>query len=194
MQTPNEILVSVDVETAGPYPGRFSLLSIGACLVSNPATTFYVELQPLSLDVVPHALAVSGLNLEELSERGLPPADAMLRFAAWLESISLAPAHPVFVAFNAPFDWMFINDYFHRFMGDNPFGHNALDIKAFYAGRTGAAWSDTSLRHVVARYGGVPSLSHNALADAIDQASLMRAMLEEQPLAAERRTTDAQRG
>jgi len=105
----------------------------------------------------------------------------MLRFASWIESVSPAPAHPVLVGFNAPFDWMFINDYFHRFLGYNPFGHSALDIKAYFAGRTGAAWSETSLRHIVACYGGTPSLSHNALADAIDQASLMRAMLEEQP-------------
>ena len=181
MKTPDEVLVSVDVETAGPYPGRYSLLSIGACLVLNPAETFYVEFRPLSFDAVPDALAVSGLSLEELSERGLPPADAMLRFEAWIESVSPAPARPVLVGFNAPFDWMFVNDYFHRFLGYNPFGHSALDMKAFFAGRTGAAWSKTSLRHVVARYGGAPSLSHNALADAIDQASLMRAMLDERP-------------
>lgn len=183
MNTPSEVLVSVDVETAGPYPGRYSLLSIGACLVLNPAATFYVELQPLSFDAVPDALAISGLSLEQLSQRGLSPADAMLRFASWIETVSPAPARPVLVGFNAPFDWMFINDYFHRFLGYNPFGHSALDIKAFYAGRTGAAWSETSLHHIVAQYGGAPSLSHNALADAIDQASLMRAMLEEQPAA-----------
>ncbi len=77
---------------------------------------------------------------------------------------------------------MFVNEYFHRFLGYNPFGHNAIDIKSFYAGRTGAAWAETSLKHVATHYGGPPSLSHNALADAIDQASLMAAMLEEAAL------------
>ena len=40
----NEAYISVDVETAGPNPGQYSLLSIGACLVFVPAKTFYVEL------------------------------------------------------------------------------------------------------------------------------------------------------
>ena len=180
MERPKEILISVDVETAGPYPGRYSLLSIGACVVSDPSLTFYVELQPLSPDAVPEALAITGLSLETLAEEGLPPVEAMLSFAGWLETVARGDQRLVFVGFNAPFDWMFVNDYFHRFLGYNPFGHNALDIKSFYAGRTGALWAETSLKHVAARYGGDPSLSHNALADAIDQASLMAAMLEEQ--------------
>jgi len=181
MKKPTDILISVDVETAGPYPGRYSLLSIGACLVSDFESTFYVELQPVSSDVVPDALAVSGLSMEALLERGTAPAAAMLDFAGWVQRMLPDGARPVFVGFNAPFDWMFVNDYFHRYLGYNPFGHNALDIKAFYAGRTGAAWSETSLPHIAARYGGVPSLSHNALADAIDQANLMAALLEERP-------------
>ncbi len=180
MDTSNEVLISVDVETAGPYPGRYSLLSIGACVVADPTFTFYVELQPLSPDFVPDALAITNLNMTTLAEQGLSPAEAMLSFAGWLDTVAPENVRRVFVGFNAPFDWMFINEYFHRFLGYNPFGHNALDIKSFYAGRTGARWAETSLKHVAARYGGDPSLSHNALADAIDQASLMAAMLEEQ--------------
>ena len=186
MDEPTDILISVDVETAGPFPGRYSLLSIGACLISDPDSTFYVELQPIAPDAVPEAQAVSGLSMEVLLERGAAPSAAMLDFAAWLQAVVPAGAHPVFVGFNAPFDWMFVNDYFHRFLGYNPFGHNALDIKAFYAGRTGAAWSETSLRHIATRYGGAPALSHNALSDAIDQAGLMAAMLEERPWTHER--------
>ena len=39
-------LISVDVETSGPSPGTGSLLAIGACLVDEPAQSFYRELQP----------------------------------------------------------------------------------------------------------------------------------------------------
>lgn len=179
MNTSHETLISVDVETAGPYPARYSLLSIGACVIADPSLAFYVELQPVSTDAVPEALAIGNLSLEVLAERGLSPAEAMLRFAEWVEQVAADGAHPVFVGFNAPFDWMFVNDYFHHYLGYNPFGHNALDIKSFYAGRTGAQWAETSLKHVAARYGGPSSLTHNALADAIDQASLMAAMLQE---------------
>ncbi|MGS8295842.1 hypothetical protein ACQ93L_22750, partial [Escherichia coli] len=42
----SEIFVSVDIETSGPVPGLFSLLSIGACLVHAPDVRFYAELKP----------------------------------------------------------------------------------------------------------------------------------------------------
>ena len=40
MTAQREIFVSVDVETAGPIPGEYSLLSIGACDVDNEGRTF----------------------------------------------------------------------------------------------------------------------------------------------------------
>ncbi len=174
-----EAYVSVDVEAAGPNPSQYSLLSIGACLVSDPQCTFYVELQPVNGNFTPEALVVSRLSLEELAEGGLPPAEALACFEAWLAA-EVPPAHqPIFVAFNAPFDWMFVNDYFHRFLGRNPFGHAALDLKAFYMGLTGVRWSETSMRYVAARYLANRQLTHHALRDAQDQAELFQKMLAE---------------
>jgi len=173
-----EACVSVDIETAGPHPAHYALLSIGACLVADPARTFYVELQPLSRAALPEALAVSGLSLEALAARGLPPAEAMTCFERWLAE-ELPGQRPLFVAFNAPFDWMFVCDYFHRFLGRNPFGHTALDLKAFYMGLTGVPWAETTMRHVAARYLDGRALTHHALQDALGQAELFRRMLEE---------------
>jgi ribonuclease T len=179
-RTPSlEAYVSVDVETAGPNPSQYALLSIGACLVADPQRTFYVELQPVNGNFTSEALAVSGLSLEELAERGLPPAEALARFEAWLEAEIPSNQQPIFVAFNAPFDWMFVNDYFHRFLGRNPFGHAALDLKAFYMGLTGVHWSETTMRYVAARYLSNRQLTHHALRDAQDQAELFRKMLAE---------------
>ena len=45
-----EAFVSVDVETAGPNPAQYALLSIGAYLVSDPERGPYVELKPSSLN------------------------------------------------------------------------------------------------------------------------------------------------
>jgi DNA polymerase III epsilon subunit-like protein len=167
------------VETAGPNPGLYSLLSIGACLVAEPERTFYVELQPVKNRAEKEALAVHGLSLEKLRVEGVPPADAMAQFEAWLAREIPPPVRPLFVAFNAPFDWMFVNDYFHRFLGRNPFGHNAIDIKAYYMGLSGSSWADTSLDKLMARYTGPARLSHNALEDAKDQAAIFRVLLEE---------------
>jgi hypothetical protein len=44
---------------------------------------------------------------------------------------------------------MFVNSYFHRFLGRNPFGHAALDMKAFFMGLTGVKWSETALQQAV---------------------------------------------
>jgi len=175
-----EAYVSVDVETAGPSPSQYSLLSIGACLVADPQRTFYVELQPVNDNFTPEALMISGLSLEELTERGLLPAEAIARFETWLAAEVPPGQQPIFVAFNAPFDWMFVNDYFHRFLGRNPFGHAALDLKAFYMGLTGVQWSETTMRYIAARYLSDRQLTHHALRDAQDQAELFQKMLEEQ--------------
>lgn len=174
-----EAYVSVDVETAGPNPSQYSLLSIGACLVADPQRTFYVELQPVNDNATPEALEVSRLSLKELAKRGLPPTKAMARFEAWLAAEIPTGQQPIFVAFNAPFDWMFVNDYFHRFLGRNPFGHAALDLKAFYMGLTGVHWSETTMRYVAARYLSDRRLMHYALQDAQDQAELFQKMLAE---------------
>lgn len=173
-----EIYISVDVETSGPNPGQYSLLSIGACTIAEPQDTFYVELRPVSRRASPEALQVSGLSLERLAESGLPPFEAMAHFDEWVEQVA-GPRRPVFVAFNAPFDWMFVNDYFHRYLGRNPFGHAALDIKALYMGLTGAAWQDTGLQAVGLRCGLDLELSHNALQDALDQAEVFRCLLKQ---------------
>ena len=97
----------------------------------------------------------------------------------WLGAQVPSGRQPIFVAFNAPFDWMFVNDYFHRFLGRNPFGFAALDLKAFYMGLTGVHWSETRMRYVAGRYLGNHPLTHHALCDAQDQAGLFRKMLAE---------------
>lgn len=174
-----ETYISVDIETSGPNPSQYSLLSIGACLVCNPEIAFYVEIQPQNGNAEPEAMAVAGLLLEELSEQGIPPAEAMARFEEWLMEVVPAGHRLVFVAFNAPFDWMFVNDYFFRFLGHNPFGHAALDLKSFYMALWGISWAETSMRHTAKHYLEGRPLTHHALQDAIDQAELCRKMLAE---------------
>ena len=175
------VYISVDVETAGPSPSLHSLLSIGACTVSEPRKTFYVEFKPVTDEALPEALAISGLSLEKLGEHGVPPAEAMARFASWLDAVTPPGERPVFVAFNAPFDWMFVNDYFHRFLGRNPFGHSALDIKALYMGSAGVSWGETGWRSVASRYLEGRHLTHHALRDAIDQAEILERILPDLP-------------
>lgn len=175
----DEFFISVDVETAGPNPSDYSLLTVGACTVFGKPNTFYLELKPVSMKALPKALAVSRLSMERLAEYGMEPADGMRQFESWIKEAVPEDNRPLFVAFNAPFDWMFVNDYFHRYLGRNPFGHASLDIKTFYMGLTGVPWSETSMRSVIQRYLGDQQLTHHALRDAMDQAEIFRKMLAE---------------
>jgi len=174
MSVKREVFISVDVETAGPIPGEFSMLSIGACVVFDPAMNFACELKPINCNADPKALEVTGLSLEELARTGLDPSEAMRRFKEWLATVADTDGTVVFVGFNAPFDWSFVNYYFHRFGERNPFGFTALDIKALYMGATGCDWADTRSSRIAERL--KPSLAgdHDALHDAQYQAEIFR--------------------
>jgi hypothetical protein len=101
----------------------------------------------------------------------------MQAFADWVSRVVPQGNRPVFVALNAPFDWMFVDDYFQRYLGHNPFGHSALDIKAYFMGATGSTWSETSLKHIAAHLKRDTQLVDNALHDAQDQGAIFRQIL-----------------
>ncbi|WP_394245289.1 exonuclease domain-containing protein [Halopseudomonas laoshanensis] len=175
----DELYVSVDVETSGPVPGIYSLLSIGACLVSEPTQSIYLELQPDGVKHDPEAVAVTGLDLCKLEREGLPPQVAMLKLDQWLNQVCSADQKIVFVGLNAPFDWSFINYYFHKYSGTNPFGFTALDMKAYYMGVTGCRWRETKSSQMTARFNPQSAPNHNALDDARFQGELFALMLAE---------------
>lgn len=56
-------------------------------------------------------------------------------FDDWLKSVS--KDHPVFVSDNPAYDFQWINYYFWKYFGRNPFGHSARRISDFYAGLKG---------------------------------------------------------
>jgi hypothetical protein len=138
------LVLAVDVESDGPIPGDFSMISLGAVVVEEGLSrTFYGRFRPISERFVPEALAVSGHSREETL--GFPEAAVeMQRFAEWLEVVSRsAPAgegkHPassrlLFASDNNGFDWQFVNWYFHHFLGKNPFGHSSMNIGSLYKG------------------------------------------------------------
>lgn len=174
MSQKREVFLSVDIETSGPIPGVYSMLTIGACNVDNPVQAFSCTLKPISVEADPTALEVTGLSLEKLANEGLPPDAVMRQFNDWVGQVAGADGLPVFVGLNAPFDWSFVNYYFHRYLGSNPFGFTALDIKAFYMGATGLSWSDTRSSKMAARLHPKTRGNHQALDDAIYQAELFR--------------------
>ncbi|HRQ59739.1 MAG TPA: 3'-5' exonuclease [Azoarcus taiwanensis] len=174
MSQRREIFLSVDIETSGPIPGEYSMLTIGACNVDNPNQVFSCELKPISANADPKAMEVTGLSLEKLAAEGLPPKVAMKQFQGWVAEVAGDNGTPVFVGLNAAFDWSFVNYYFHRYLKANPFGFAALDIKALYMGATGSSWAATRSSQMAARLHPKSKGDHQALHDAQYQAELFR--------------------
>lgn len=177
-----ETWVSVDVETSGPAPSVASLVSIGACLVDAPEVGIEILVRPVEGRAwSAEAEAVHRLSRERLAVEGLEPADAMRRLADWLSAGVPAGSTPVFVSLNAPFDWLFVADYLWRFLGSNPFGFSAVDLKALYMGRhldEVAAWSETRNADIRRRYPVSLPHTHGALDDAREQAEICRRIRE----------------
>jgi hypothetical protein len=124
--------IIVDVESDGPIPAEYSMACFGAVLFDESFDhTFYGETRPISEQFVPEALAVGGISREQhLTFED--PKTVMEKFVAWLKAHS--KGRPVFVSDNLAFDWQFINYYFHRFLGENPFGFSGRRIGDLYAG------------------------------------------------------------
>jgi hypothetical protein len=62
------------------------------------------------------------------------PDEVMQSFCTWVEG---QPDIPVFVAYPAGFDCTFVYWYLHRFTGESPFSHSALDMKTLAMVLTG---------------------------------------------------------
>jgi len=124
--------IMVDVESDGPIPGDYSMISFGAVLVNESLDqTFYGQLKPISEKFIPEALAVSGFTREYTLSFN-DPVQVMTDFKNWIEKI--ASDRPLFISDNNGFDWMFICWYFHHFIGINPFGHSSQNLGSLYKG------------------------------------------------------------
>ncbi|MEI3800902.1 MULTISPECIES: 3'-5' exoribonuclease domain-containing protein [unclassified Chitinophaga] len=126
--------IMVDVETDGPIPGDYSMISFGAVLVNEQLNqSFYGQLKPISTKFIPEALAVSNHTREETLGFN-DPAQVMQDFKQWITSVS--KDRPIFISDNNGFDWMFICWYFHHFIGENPFGFSSQNLGSLYKGIT----------------------------------------------------------
>jgi hypothetical protein len=56
----------------------------------------------------------------------------MTRFGDWLAVHG--GRRPIFISDNNGFDRGFVNYYFHRFVGKNPFGHSSQNLGSLYKG------------------------------------------------------------
>jgi len=124
--------IMVDIESDGPIPGDYSMISFGAVIVDKDLDkTFYGKLKPISEKWLPQALEVSGFTREETLAFD-EPVRVMNTFKEWIEKNS--KGRPFFISDNNGFDWQFINWYFHHFLQENPFGHTSVNLGSLYKG------------------------------------------------------------
>lgn len=188
-QPETEIYISADIETDGPVPGTFSMLSFGLVAVATfdgetvsrldaRAHAQYWELVPIGERFDPEALAVNGLDRDRLIETGQAPGDAMRSAARWVERVARG-RRPVLVAYPVAFDWMFLHWYFESFAGSSPFGHgNCVDIRSLYMGAAAVPFAQSSKRHMPDVLQPHTAHTHHALEDAIEQGQLFVNVLE----------------
>lgn len=181
---------SADVETDGPIPGPFSMLSFAIVYAGsfdgerferpkNYERVFYQELRPISSDFQEEALRVNGLDRERLCREGHPPERVMTEACQWVKG-SCGDANPVLVAYPLSFDWSWLYWYFIRFSAEgSPFGYSrCFDIKTALSVkgripicRAGRARLDPSL-------GSNRAHTHHATGDAIEQAEIFANIFE----------------
>jgi hypothetical protein len=136
---------SADIETDGPIPGPFSMLSFAIVYAGSfdgrrfvrpekYEQTLYKELTPISDDFQPEALRVNGLDRRRLCLEGESPESAMTEAGRWVKR-NAGRGKPVLVAYPLSFDWTWLYWYFVRFsIEGSPFDYSrCFDIKTALA-------------------------------------------------------------
>jgi hypothetical protein len=176
-----ETYVSTDVETDGPIPGPYSLLSLASAAFRPDKTllsTFSVNLETLpGATTHPDTMAWWQKQPEAWlasREGAQPPEAAVRRYLDWLKSL---PGRLVFVAYPAGFDFTFVYWYLIRFTGHSPFSYSALDMKSFAMALLKKPYRQTTKRHMPRAWFDAHPHTHRALDDAIEQGALFCNML-----------------
>jgi ribonuclease T len=182
--------LSLDVEASGPFPGLYSLVSVGCVPVYPPderhaewrvddSRTFYCEVKPLpNGGNLAAADEVHGLSLQHLQDNGLEPVEALTRLADYVADLRKIRPKYMMAAWPASFDLPFVGYYAQMFLGQNPFGYAALDIASLAQGIFRC--ERRQLRSKLARhklFRAPKPYPHNALDDALDQAVLLARLL-----------------
>lgn len=198
-----EIYFSHDIESVGPIPGEYSMSSMGVFAAGgrthdgefvdfsrhDTKNLFYKELKPISDIWVPEAIKVGlldgfdtaqededgALRFEWMKEHGEDPTTAMTAFNEWVKTLAKSyDARPVFVAYPAGFDWMFVYWYLQKFIGESPFGFSGvIDLKTYYLAKANVPLAKSTKRYMPkALLKSDAPHSHHALDDAIGQGHL----------------------
>jgi hypothetical protein len=181
---------SADVETDGPIPGPYSMLSFAIVYAGSFDGTkfvrpksyehvFYRELRPISAEFQADALRINGLDRDRLVAHGGDPATIMTEAGAWI-CATAGSGSPVLVAYPLSFDWTWLYWYFTRFCPEgSPFGYSrCFDIKTAVAVKSRVPIIQSSRSRLSADLLGRHQHPHHAIDDAISQAQTFANVFE----------------
>lgn len=185
-----DVYFSADVETDGPIPGPFSILSFALVFAglydgrsfvrpNSYKCALYRELKPISNEFQPEALRVNGLDRERLIQEGTKPETAMTEASLWVRELA-GSGRPVLVAYPLSFDWAFLYWYFTRFSSaGSPFNHSrCFDLKTAFAVKAHIPISDAGRSKLIPGLRPNSTHTHNALDDAVEQAEIFANIFE----------------
>ncbi len=181
---------SADVETDGPIPGPYSILSFALVYAGtfdgktfkrpkNYDRVFYRELKPISELYETEALRINGLDRNKLSHNGCAPEAAMTEAYSWVCGLA-GEAKPVLVAYPLSFDWTWLYWYFVRYSRNgSPFEYSrCFDIKTAIAVKTHVPISEAGRSRLQPDLMSKRVHTHHALDDAIEQAEIFANIFE----------------
>lgn len=185
-----DVYFSADVETDGPIPGSYSILSFAIVYAGSfdgsrfkrPETydhIFYRELKPISEAFQQEALDVNGLDRARLCVEGMAPRQAMTEAFNWI-SANAANGKPVLVAYPLSFDWTWLYWYFVQFCeAGSPFDYSrCFDIKTALAVKAKIPISDAGRSKLDPSLSSKRLHTHHAIDDAIEQAEIFANVFE----------------
>ncbi|MBI5112045.1 MAG: exonuclease [Rhodovulum sp.] len=181
---------SADVETDGPIPGPYSMLSFAIVYAGkfdgdrftspiDHSDVFYQELRPISEDYQEEALAVNGLDRSRLLTEGCDPIQVMTDAATWVKNIA-GSAEPVLVAYPLSFDWTWLYWYFVRFSKvGSPFSYSrCYDIKTALSVKQRIPISEAGRSRLPEELRSNRLHTHFAIDDAIEQAEIFAKLFD----------------
>lgn len=177
-----EIYISIDVETNGPIPGKYSMLSLGAAaylLDKTLVDTFSINFKTLPNAIEHPETMAWWLNREKTYNLTrvdqVEPKEAMSNFLEWIEDTTLVEDKkykPVCVCYPSGFDFTFIYWYFSNFLDECPFGFSALDLKSYACAVMGTPFKRTTKSRMPKHWFDKFEHTHIAVDDAIEQGAL----------------------
>jgi DNA polymerase III alpha subunit (gram-positive type) len=179
----NEWYCSVDIETNGPIPADYSMLSLGAVAMTSEGkllSTFSANLELFpNAKEHPDTMKFWSENQEvylATRQNIINPKLAMEQFVNWVND---HPGKPVCVCYPAGFDFTWLYYYIIHFGLESPFSFSALDIKTYAMATMKTEYRKSTKKNMPKRWFSNHPHTHIAVDDAIEQGELFCNMLKE---------------